>query len=209
MFERLPIFPLPAVHLFPHALLPLHVFEPRYRALVADCLKGDRVLAVPTLEPGYEPEYAGRPAVKAVCGAGQLIGHELLPDGRSNIVLRGIARVRILAEHEGGVYRVVRAERLVDHQPPTFDSEAAVRTLVLLADRLAASLPSGGDTLRQLTRSTHDAGQLVDVLAAALVSNGADRQALLEEVEVAARVDRVVAHLAAVLRAISPGGARN
>src|SRR5262245_16374763 len=88
-----PIFPLPEVQLFPSAILPLHVFEPRYRELVRDCLDGEPMLAVATLEPGYELNYHARPAVKPICGVGRLIRHEALPDGRSNIVLRGLGRV--------------------------------------------------------------------------------------------------------------------
>jgi Lon protease-like protein len=82
------IFPLPQVALFPHAILPLHVFEPRYREMVRDCLAGDRKMAVASLAPGYEATYHERPAVRAVCGVGELVAHEALADGRSNILLR-------------------------------------------------------------------------------------------------------------------------
>src|SRR5262245_34911268 len=94
----LPIFPLPTVQLFPHALLPLHVFEPRYRALLKDCLAGQSVMAVPMLEPGYEAHYHERPAVRALCGLGLIVAHEPLADGRANILLRGVTRARIVEE---------------------------------------------------------------------------------------------------------------
>jgi uncharacterized protein len=81
--EPLPIFPLPAVQLFPHALLPLHVFEPRYRELVRDCMAGAQLMGLPLLQPGYEARYHERPAVHAVCGVGRVIAHDPLPDGRS------------------------------------------------------------------------------------------------------------------------------
>src|SRR5204862_81453 len=68
----LPIFPLPDVTFFPHTLLPLHVFEARYRAMVMDTLARDRRLAVVKLRPGYEAAYASKPAVHAVAGAGAL-----------------------------------------------------------------------------------------------------------------------------------------
>ncbi|MGH7405380.1 MAG: LON peptidase substrate-binding domain-containing protein, partial [Candidatus Methylomirabilales bacterium] len=81
---EIPIFPLPNVVFFPHTLLPLHIFEPRYRQMLADCLTGERWLAVVLLRPGWEAEYYGRPAVYAVAGAGEIVASERLPDGRSN-----------------------------------------------------------------------------------------------------------------------------
>src|SRR5205085_8990732 len=81
--EHLGMFPLPEAQLFPGALLPLHVFEPRYRALTRDVLAAATpVMAVAMLEPGFEAEYDGRPGVRAVCGVGEIIEHRLYPDGR-------------------------------------------------------------------------------------------------------------------------------
>ena len=91
----LPMFPLPDVTLFPHTLMPLHIFEARYRALVADALARDRRLYIAQLEPGYEAEYAGRPAVRRVAGAGEIVRWERLPSGRYNILVKGETRVRI------------------------------------------------------------------------------------------------------------------
>ena len=95
---RLPIFPLPEVVFFPETILPLHVFEPRYREMVADCLAGDRWLAVVMLRPGWDKDYEGRPPVHDVAGAGEILQAEALADGRFNILLDGRARFRILAE---------------------------------------------------------------------------------------------------------------
>jgi uncharacterized protein len=198
------IFPLPQVALFPHAILPLHVFEPRYRQMVRDCLAGDRKMAVATLLPGYEAEYQGRPAVRPICGLGELVAHDSLPDGRSNILLRGVTRVRIVEElPPAEEYRVVRYVALADAYQPQFDRERAVRELVLLADQIALKLPSGAETLRQLARSEADAGALTDVLAAALVTEPDERQLLLETLDVTTRVDRVSAEMAAILMRFS------
>jgi hypothetical protein len=198
--ERVSIFPLPSVQLFPHAILPLHVFEPRYRELVRDCLAGDRKLAVATLEAGYETQYYGRPSVRPVCGVGEVVAHELLPDGRANILLRGTTRARIVEElPPDHSYRVVRYQSLDDHYAAPLDRARAARELTLLADQIALKLPSGADTLRQLARSSEDPGPLSDVLAAALVTDPDERQALLEMVEVQTRVDRVSAEMAAIL----------
>jgi Lon protease-like protein len=194
------IFPLPQVTLFPHALLPLHVFEPRYRDLLRDCMSGDKRMAIASLQPGYEAQYHGRPSVRPVCGLGVVVAHEELPDGRSNILLRGIGRMRILEElppeHS---YRVVRYQPLDDDYPAVLDRTSAQRELVLLCDQLALRLPSGGETLRELVRSQTDPGPLSDVLAAALVTEATDRQELLETLDVAARVKRVLGEVAEIL----------
>ncbi len=123
-----------------------------------------------------------------------------MPDGRCNILLRGMSRVRIVDElPPETAYRRVRLERMLDVCPPSFDREGALGTLRLLSDQLALRLPTGGDTLRGLARSQDEPGALTDVLAAALVTQSDDRQALLEIVDVAERVERVTAYLAEVL----------
>ncbi|HEX3850250.1 MAG TPA: LON peptidase substrate-binding domain-containing protein, partial [Polyangiaceae bacterium] len=77
----LPIFPLPNVVLFPGALLPLHVFEPRYRELARQVLSGRQLMAVARLKPGFEEHYEGRPPVFEVCGVGSVIDSVAHGDG--------------------------------------------------------------------------------------------------------------------------------
>src|ERR1700675_1270588 len=101
MSELLPLFPLPTVVLFPNVFLPLHVFEPRYREMVAHALAGDRMIGMVLLRPGWERDYEGRPAVFAVGCSGVMTPCERLTDGRYNIVLRGVERFRILEEDQG------------------------------------------------------------------------------------------------------------
>ena len=77
----IPIFPLPNVVLFPNVFLPLHIFEPRYRAMLADALAGDRIIGMTLLMAGYEADYQGRPAVYRVGCAG-VITHSERSTGR-------------------------------------------------------------------------------------------------------------------------------
>src|SRR5476649_1193663 len=91
----LPLFPLPNV------VLPLHIFEPRYREMVADAEAGDRMIGMVLLRPGWEREYEGRPPVYRTGCSGVMTHVERLPDGRYNMVLRGIERFRILSEDAG------------------------------------------------------------------------------------------------------------
>jgi Lon protease-like protein len=210
VLERLPIFPLPNAHLFPHALLPLHVFEERYRALTRDCLDGERRMAIALLEPGHDADYEGRPPVRAVCGVGEIVAHHRHPDGRFDLLLRGTARARILEELPPTFpFRVVRAELLADRYPQGVDLALARSSLVALCDRLAGALPTGGETLRELARQEDDPAAAADVLAAALVLDAAARQELVEMVDVAARLERVSATVAEMLARLDAGGARN
>src|SRR5689334_14855014 len=96
--DGLPIFPLPNAVLLPGGLMPLHVFEPRYREMTRDALDGARLLAIARLKPGYEAKYQERPAVFPAAGLGRIIASEELADGRFLLVLRGIARVQIERE---------------------------------------------------------------------------------------------------------------
>src|ERR1051325_3464260 len=98
MADLLPIFPLPNVVLFPNVFLPLHVFEPRYREMVAHALVADRMIGMALLRPGWERQYEGRPPVFDVGCSGVMTHCERLTDGRYNIVLRGVERFRIVEE---------------------------------------------------------------------------------------------------------------
>src|SRR5512140_3588772 len=112
---ELPIFPLPNCVLLPGGLLPLHVFEPRYRELTRDCLATHQLMGVARLRPGFEQTYYGRPPVFERLGVGRIICSEELPDGRFALLLRGIARVEIARELPAErSYRLVEARMLTD-----------------------------------------------------------------------------------------------
>src|SRR5262245_58041541 len=93
--EVIPLFPLPNLVFFPRMPLPLHVFEPRYRAMVRDALRGPRLIGMVLLRSGWKDDYAGRPPIFTTGTVGQMVRVEELADGRFDIVLRGIASFRI------------------------------------------------------------------------------------------------------------------
>jgi Lon protease-like protein len=109
--HRLPLFPLPGVVLLPGTLLPLHIFEPRYREMVARALEADRMIGMALLKPGWETA-AEPPPIHPIGGAGEIIESEDLPDGRYNILLEGRFRYRVLEEALPDPYRVARVEEL-------------------------------------------------------------------------------------------------
>src|SRR5206468_2475373 len=116
MSELLPLFPLPNVVLFPNVFLPLHIFEARYREMVADAIAGDRLIGMVLLRPGWDQDYEGRPPVYPIGCSGLITHVEQLADGRYNIVLRGVERFRIIAEDHTRSYRRASIERLLE--PP-------------------------------------------------------------------------------------------
>src|SRR5262245_33728409 len=108
----IPIFPLPNVVLFPNVFLPLHIFEPRYRAMVKDALASDRIIGMVLLRPGFEAAHAVWPAVCLREGAGLITHSEPLADWRFNIVRRGLEKFRVTGEEDGKLYRLAHVEAL-------------------------------------------------------------------------------------------------
>jgi len=103
--QIIPIFPLSTVVLFPKIHLPLHIFEPRYREMVQDILKGDRLIGIALLKEGWEEGYYQNPRVHLVGCIGKLIGYQALEDGRYNIILSGLTRFKIKEEFHDKSYR--------------------------------------------------------------------------------------------------------
>ena len=184
----LPIFPLPEVTLFPHTVLPLHIFEARYRAMVADALARDRRLAIVQLRPGYEAAYHGRPAVQAVAGAGEIVNWERLATGRYNILVRGDARVRLEAERPSDtLYRLAIARR-IDDVPPATDVSGTLASIRTACQRLLTALDRPATLLDDALGDDRAPGVVADRVAAAILPDAALRQRLLETPDVAERL---------------------
>ena len=200
-----PIFPLPDVTFFPHTLLPLHVFEARYRAMVIDALERDRRLAVVKLQPGYEAGYAGKPAVHPVAGLGEIVSCERLATGRYNILLRGECRVRLEDELPSDtLYRVVRARRLADAEPAG-DATPALTRMRAACRSLLGALQRPADLLDPALAEGHAAGVIADRVAAAVLPDADLRQSLLETLDADARVRRVADAVESLVRELNGG----
>lgn len=203
---HIPIFPLPDVVLFPHTLLPLHIFEPRYRQMVRDCLDGDRRLAMALLRPGWENDYYGRPPIYPIAGAGEIIQHEELSDGRFNILLRGTMRIGITAELPSDKpYRAARARPLPDRYPDTNPRALAdrIERLKVFYLRILSEVQKGQGEIAKIFSGVKDPGIIVDRIAGAAIAAAETRQQVLETVEVATRLTIVQDHLVAVLSHLS------
>src|SRR6188768_687868 len=111
---EIPLFPLPETTLFPGVSRPLLIYEPRYRTMIADALKGDRIIGMVRLRPGFEKDYDGRPPIYAVGCAGRIEKYEQLPDGRYVILLQGLTAFRVISENQRKPYRLGRVEAVPD-----------------------------------------------------------------------------------------------
>jgi Lon protease-like protein len=185
----IPLFPLPNVVLFPNVFLPLHIFEPRYRAMVGDALREDRIIGMTLLQPGYETSYEGRPPVYPVGCAGLITHSEQLPDGRYNIVLRGMEKFRIAGEDGSRPYRLARVEAL-----PEVADDAARRAMRQKRQRLEAILAATVERSRHEPRVPAAVADddLVNALAQYLPLEPLERQALLECDGLAARCHALI-----------------
>jgi Lon protease-like protein len=201
----LPIFPLPNCVLLPGGLLPLHVFEPRYRELTRDCLAGHHLMGIARLRPGFEATYYGRPPVYDRCGIGRIICSEELPDGRYALLLRGVARAEIARELPAErTYRLVEAHLLADAPCDRAHAKDHHSRLIALCDRLAEVIDQGGPQLRDLVRSFESPGACADAVAAALIMNPDTRQELLEACDPMVRLERTLGHVSQLLCELAP-----
>lgn len=207
--RELPIFPLPNAVLLPQGYLPLHVFEPRYRSMVDDCLTGDGVMAVALLgasAPASAALSRRGPPVRPIAGAGVVEVHERLPDDRRLIVLRGVHRVRLLDEVQvDRLYRVMRAEPVPCVEEPSAALRDSVQVLLRLVRDLVENTPDdGAQPLLEACHSEQRAGRLADLVAATVTGDTRARQRVLEEVDVGRRIDHVCRELAALLAGLKP-----
>jgi Lon protease-like protein len=203
---RLKVFPLPSLVLFPGTVAPLHIFEPRYQAMVKDALASDGVFALAQVPPIAVSELSGNPRLHPMLSAGIISLHQQLPDGRYNLVLTGVCRARVIAELPmDKLYREVQAEPLPDVEGSA-EPELNLRRAVL---EVAARLPEKASEPFVKTASRAKGGGLADVVAATIVNNVPRRLELLDELDVDRRLQEVLKEVTALiarLRAPPPAG---
>jgi ATP-dependent Lon protease len=178
------LFPLPNLVLFPHVLQPLHIFEPRYRALVEEAMAADRLIAMALLEPGWEPDYEGRPPLSGIACLGRITTAQRLDDGRYNILLAGLKRVRLLRElPPKKLFREAQVELFDDFYPSgaAVQRPLAQRRLVEAFRRSLPNMPEAHEQLDQLLAGDVCLGTLTDILAYTLDLDPAIKQRLLAE----------------------------
>jgi len=190
MSDLLPIFPLPNVVLFPNVFLPLHIFEPRYRDMIADAIASDRMIGMVLLRPGFERDYEGRPPVFPVGCSGVVTHVERLADGRYNIVLRGVERFRILQEDHSRTYRTAVVDALPERLPAADDRGIIRQQRSKLEAMLASSTDSKSRDPKIPTAMNDE--DLINALSQYLSLEPLEKQALLEHDTLRARAEALV-----------------
>lgn len=141
-----PMFPLAGAFLFPHQALPLHIFEPRYRAMVNDLLDSPGRFVVATQQDTTDPE-VDLPDVLPVAGLGEIVKHERLPDGRFMIWILGLARVRLAEVPSDRAYRLVRCLPFAEEEVPAKERAPLAEALrAAMSSRVQGPLPPGAPT---------------------------------------------------------------
>ena len=199
--SELAVFPLPRVVFFPGTLLPLHIFEPRYRAMMRDCLDRERpVMAVALLKPGYEADYDGRPPMHEIATVGRIEQHEELPDGRFNLVLRGLARVKLSELPPGNQpFRRANAEVLDGKRGHERVPRDALTTLVSTASLVGALVRREHPNFSLGVQPDDPPHHVADTLADRLIADSNARQDLLETLDVCERVKKLTGYVATLL----------
>ena len=188
-----PLFPLPNVVHFPHLLLPLHIFEPRYRQMVGDSLSGSRIIAMALLKPGWGTTEGAPPIHDTVC-LGRITAEQSAPDGRYYLVLQGLARARIVRE-EASDRQYRTAELTVHPDAETNVSEAAAaaqRRRLISAFRHLSPRHDLDKVLRRAIEEAVPLGILCDVLTDAMALDAQDAQKVLAELDIGRRCGLVL-----------------
>ncbi len=188
-----PLFPLSTVVFFPNTLLPLHVFEPRYKQMVRDASKSERIIGMALLKPGWESNYYGNPEVFDVVGMGRIVSSEMFEDGRINIVLYGLKRVRIVEIMKESPYRVARVE-LVENMRCASEETYRGRIEELITN-WNFSLEEKQKAHRININTRLPLESLTDALATLIFPNVFDKQSLLEEPDVRKRAETIIKDL--------------
>ena len=200
---ELPVFPLPRAVLFPRAVLPLHIFEPRYRTMLKDALSTHSVIAI---APAGALDASGSPAIPRVIGGGVIVEHQELADGRFNVVLHGVGRIAITELPFVPPYRRAKAEILHDVLTPVPSND---RTALLAeASAFAAEVHKRDSNFSFHLPPSLEPGAIADLCANQLVIDCAARQRILEELDVAQRVKLVLEELAQQHGALLKEGGR-
>lgn len=191
--STLPVMVLPGVTLFPNALLPLFIFETRYRLMLDEALGTGRMVAMGMAHDEEEQE------VEPVAGAGLVRACIRNPDGTSNLILQGISRVRFTGWLQKEPYRIARVESLPSTGGEGGDLERKLTRLHALCARFKEQGIELPTQFEAYLNQIDDVGVITDLVASTLVADAAVRQELLEEVEIPKRLEKLLAGLSAQL----------
>lgn len=202
------VFPLPNLVMFPHVMQALHVFEPRYRALFEEAIEDDRLVALGSLAPGWEPDYEGRPPLRPHACLCRIATHQRTSEGTYNVLVLGVRRLHLIHElPPKKLFRVVESQIIDDVESDEAAAGAAALQRRLL-DAFKSSMPrvpNAHEQLDQLLGNQITLGMLTDIVAYTLDIDLETKLRLLAECDVFERA-RIL--LAAIASRPAAGGGR-
>jgi len=201
--DQVPVMTLPNTVFFPQALLPLHVFEPRYRHMLKDVLATNRLFAVARLDPIRAAAPDSNEPLHRVAAVGIVRACQKADNDTSNLLLQGLARVEVLGIVHEQPYRVITIRALSSAQGGSFDQleilRAEVMRLVNLRRRLGTPAPQG---ITQFLDTIEDTDTFADLAAFNLCEDGALKQLLLETLDTRKRLEIFAASLKSEIEAL-------
>lgn len=187
---------LPGAQLFPSALLPLYIFEPRYRQMLSWSLEKDRMFCIAPMKPGIS-EASSTDDFHHTVGIGLVRACVGRDDGTSNLILQGLARMRITGFLQDAPFRIAELNELSSTPaPPEQNAKLVARLIEASARRLTGDMPLPAQLEKQLEQ-IDDPAVLTDVIAHACLQNSEQRQAVFEELDVARRAALLIDFLGA------------
>jgi len=178
--EQLPVMPLPGAVLFPHALLPLYIFEPRYRKMLEHALRKHRMFCVTLIKP-ICPDWRASEDFFHLATAGLIRACVERSDGTSNLVLQGLQRVRFTGFERENPFPIANIETVESRDAPTVETEALGAKVIELYGSLKHDHRQLPAKLDRYLSELRDLEMLADLMASTFVSDPLRRQRLLEE----------------------------
>lgn len=197
----IPLFPLSTVVFFPNTLLPLHIFEPRYKKMVSDVIDTEKIIGMALLKPGWGDNYYGNPEIYDTVGMGRIVSSEKYDDGRINIVLYGLKRVKVVDIIEDKPYRLARVSIIEDLHGT--HEEGLRERISELVERWNLLTQGTNKSHKIKINTTLPLDSLTDALGTLIFSNVFDKQVLLEESNVEKRAMILIKDLETRLEIIS------
>lgn len=190
---KVPVFPLSNVVLFPNVLLPLHIFEGRYKKMVKDALSGEKIITMSLLKPGWEKQHDENPGIFKVACMGRIVSAEYFEDGRSNIVLYGLKRVELMEIEKDFPYRVANVK--IREDMLNGSEELYREHLEDLIGKWNGIMGEEQKDHRIEVNTMLPLDKLTDILATMIISNVFDRQGLLEESYAIKRAENIIDYI--------------
>jgi Lon protease-like protein len=189
-----PVMPLPGVLLFPNALLPLHIFEPRFREMLARALDDNRMLCVALVKPERR-QWRTSTDFFSVSTVGLIRACIGRSDGTSDLILQGIRRVKFSDFEQEAPFPIARIKPLKTRAKPTVETDALATKVVELYTRLKSSERALPEKIDRYLGEMSDPEMLADLIASTFVSGATRRQQLLEELDLNNRLRLLIQYL--------------